>query len=86
MSARSFLTYHVWCRTDALAPDQHLVTVFAVPASSAEGAEATSESRLFVSCELAASEGELMTRAMTRRLVDAGHTVGQVTVLEPSKD
>ena len=86
MTARSFLTYHVWCRTDALAPDQHLVTVFAVPASSSEGAEATSESRLFVSGELAASESAQMTRAMTRRLVDAGHTVGQVTVLEPPKD
>jgi hypothetical protein len=82
MDPFSILTYHVWCRTEELGPDQHLVTVFAVPVPHVDGAEATSESRLFVSCELAASEGERMTDAMTRRLASAGHRVAKVTVLK----
>lgn len=86
MTAFSFLTYHVWRRIEELAPDQHLVTVFAVPVPPVEGGEASSESRLFVSCELAAIEGERMTSAMTRRLVAAGHLVSRVIVLESGDD
>lgn len=82
MSAISLFTYHVWCRTEELGPDQHLVTVLAIPVPHIDGGEATSESRLFVSPELAVREGARMTDAMTHRLASAGHRVGQVTVLK----
>jgi hypothetical protein len=85
MSALSLLTYHVWCRTEEVAPDQHLVTVVAVPVPPVDGGDATSESRLFVSSDLASTEGERMVASMTRRLVAAGHSVGQVTVLAPGR-
>jgi hypothetical protein len=81
MSTLSLFTYHVWCRTEEVAPDQHLVTVVAVPVPPVDGGDATSESRLFISSELATTEGERMVASMTRRLVADGHTVGQVTVV-----
>lgn len=80
MSAIPLFTYHIWCRTEELGPDRHLVTVLAIPVPHIEGGEATSESRLFVSPELAVREGERMTAAMARRLASAGHRVVQVTM------
>lgn len=85
MSTVSLFTYHVWCRTEEIAPDQHLVTVVALPVPPLAGGDASSESRLFISWELAVTEGERMVAAMTRRLLAAGHTVGQVTVLAPGR-
>lgn len=73
--------YHIWCRTEEVSLGKHLVTVYAVPVPAVEGGEVASESRLFVSRQLAEIEGERITATMSRRLLAAGHTVERVTVL-----
>ena len=71
--------FMIFCRTTELSPKHYEARVQVVPAGEVEAAMATrSESRIFESAELAASECARMAEAMGNRLRRWGHEVVRV--------
>lgn len=68
--------YRILYRILAVASGQHLVVVSAVPVHApGDGSELRSESRLFTTAEIAATECAQMVAAMRARLLADGHDV-----------
>jgi hypothetical protein len=71
--------YRIWCRSTEVAPNQHLVTACAIPASEEEAIGAlTSESRLVDSAEIASVECATLVAEIRKRIVEQGHEVTTV--------
>lgn len=71
--------FMIFCRTTEVSPRHFEARVLVVPASDVEQPMATrSESRIFESAELAASECARMAEAMRVRLCRWGHEVVRI--------